>query len=46
MQALRKDGTLLDVHVSVSEMLIGTSRKYTGMLRDISGSKRMEQALR
>jgi PAS domain S-box-containing protein len=45
VQALRKDGTVVDVHVSVSEILIGHSRKYTGMLRDISERKRMENAL-
>ncbi|MBI4002874.1 MAG: PAS domain S-box protein, partial [Nitrospira defluvii] len=46
VQVLRKNGALLDVHLSVSEMLVGTSRKYTGMLHDISERKRMEQALR
>ena len=45
-QALRKDGTLVEVQVSVSEMVIGDSRKYTGILRDISGRKRMEDTLR
>ncbi|MCE3224574.1 MAG: putative Histidine kinase [Nitrospira sp.] len=45
-QAMRKDGTVLDVHLSVSEMLVGSSRKYTGMLRDISERTRMEAALR
>ena len=44
--AVRKDGTHLDVHVSVSEMQIGTKKKYTGMLRDISERKRMESTLR
>jgi len=43
---LRKDGTLLDIHLSVSEMQIGTSKKYTGMIRDISDRKRMEETLR
>ena len=45
VQALRKDGTLVDVHLSVSELVIGHSRKYTGMLRDISGRKRLERDL-
>ena len=44
--AVRKDGTLIDIHVSVSEMRIGTSRKYTGMIRDISERKRMEETIR
>lgn len=44
--AQHKNGSLLDVHVSVSEMQIGTEKKYTGMLRDISERKRMEATLR
>ena len=44
--AVRKDGSHIDIHVSVSEMHIGTSRKYTGMIRDISERKRMEHAVR
>ncbi len=44
--AVRKDGTLIDIHVSVSEMQIGTSKKYTGMIRDISERKRMEETIR
>lgn len=46
LSALRKDGTPLAVHLSVSEMRIETSRKFTGMIRDISERKRMEEALR
>ena len=46
LPAVRKDGTRIDVHVSVSEMQIGTEKKYTGMLRDISERKRMEETLR
>ena len=44
--AVRKDGTQLDVHLAVSEMHIGTSKKYTGMIRDVSERKRMEEAVR
>ena len=44
--AVRKDGTLIDIHVSVSEMQIGPSKKYTGMIRDISERKRMEETIR
>ncbi len=44
--AVRKDGSLIDIHVSVSEMHIGASRKYTGMIRDISERARMEEAVR
>ncbi|HNA27895.1 MAG TPA: PAS domain S-box protein, partial [Nitrospira sp.] len=44
--AVRKDGTFIDIHVSVSEMQIGPSKKYTGMIRDISERKRMEETIR
>ena len=44
--AQHKNGHLLDVHVSVGEMQIGTEKKYTGMLRDVSERKRMEATLR
>jgi len=44
--AVRKDGTQIDVHLSVSEMQIGTEKKYTGILRDSSERKRMEETLR
>ncbi|ULA61426.1 MAG: Histidine kinase [Nitrospira sp.] len=44
--AVRKDGALIDIHVSISEMQIGASKKYTGMIRDISERKRMEETLR
>ena len=46
VMAVRKDGTQLDIHISVSEMQIGPSKKYTGMIRDISERKRMEEAVR
>ncbi len=44
--AMRKDGSVIDVHLSVSEMQIGGARKYTGMIRDISERKQMEEAIR
>jgi len=44
--AVRKDGSHIDIHVSVSEMQTGGSKKYTGMIRDISERKRMEAAVR
>ncbi|MBS0169180.1 MAG: PAS domain S-box protein [Nitrospira sp.] len=46
VQAVRKDGSLIDIHLSVSEMHIGASRKYTGMIRDVSERTRMEEAVR
>ena len=45
VQVVRKDGRLVDVHLSVSELAIGHSRKYTGMFRDISERKSLEGAL-
>jgi PAS domain S-box-containing protein len=44
--AVRKDGSVIDIHVSVSEMQIGGFKKYTGMVRNISERKRMEEAVR
>lgn len=44
--AVRKDGSPIDLHLSVSEMHIGTTKKYTGMIRDISERKRMEEIVR
>ena len=46
VQALRQDGAALDAYLSVSEMRIGALRKYIGILHDVSGQKRMEEALR
>jgi two-component system sensor kinase FixL len=42
----RRDGTTLPLHLSVGEMTVGGERKFTGMLHDLSGRKRMEQQLR
>lgn len=44
--AKRKDGLCIDIHLSVSEMQVGSARKYTGMIRDITGRKRIEANLR
>ena len=44
--AVRKDGSQIDIHVSVSEMHVGPSKKYTGMIRDISERKHMEESIR
>ncbi len=35
--ALRKDGTTVDLDVSITELQVGSSRKYAGILRDLSG---------
>lgn len=39
VQAVRKDGTVFPVELSVAEMLIGGRRMFTGLLRDISQRK-------
>ena len=41
--AVRKNGSEFPVEMSVSEMKIGTRRMYTGIVRDITERKRMEQ---
>jgi len=44
--ARRRDGTTLPLHLSVGEMTVAGERKFTGMLHDLSGRKRMEQQIR
>jgi two-component system sensor kinase FixL len=43
---LCRDGTTLPLHLSVGEMTVAGERKFTGMLHDLSGRKRMEQQMR
>ena len=38
----RRDGTIFPVHLSVGEMRIGGTRKFTGMLRDLTKRVRLE----
>ena len=42
----RKDGSTIDLDLSVSEVRIGEQRLYIGMLRDVSARKRADEALR
>ncbi|MCA9465850.1 MAG: PAS domain S-box protein, partial [Nitrospira sp.] len=42
----RKDGTVFPMELAVSEILVGTRRTFTGIVRDISGRKQAEQELR
>ncbi|MCP9439015.1 MAG: response regulator [Nitrospira sp.] len=44
--AKRKDGSLFPVDLSVGEMVINGSRKFTGFIRDISARKVAENRLR
>jgi PAS domain S-box-containing protein len=41
----RKDGSTFPLHIAVSETLIGDQLLFTGIVRDITYSKRVEQAL-
>ncbi len=42
----RKDGSTFPLHLSVGEMTIGSERKFTGILHDLSERVRMEERLR
>ena len=42
----RKDGTVFFMDLSVSEMLIGSNRMFTGIVRDLSKEKRVQGSLR
>ena len=41
----RKDGSLFPLEIAVSEMWLGGKRYFTGILRDISARKQVEEAL-
>ena len=41
-----KDGTVFPMDMAVSEMRLGDRRMFTGILRDITGRKQAEEALR
>ncbi len=41
--ALRKDGSTFPVEISVSEMRLGKRRMFTGIVRDITERKRVDQ---
>ena len=42
----RRDGSTFPVHLSVGEMALGSERKFTGILHDLSDRVRMEEQLR
>ncbi|MCP9446985.1 MAG: response regulator [Nitrospira sp.] len=44
--ARHKNGTVFPIDLSVGEMVVGGTRKFTGFIRDISARKAMETQLR
>ncbi|MBA3964355.1 MAG: response regulator [Nitrospirales bacterium] len=42
----RKDGAVFPMELAVSEVMVGTRRTFTGIIRDISDRKKHEQELR
>jgi two-component system sensor kinase FixL len=46
VQGLRKDGSVFPLELAVSEIKIGDQHHFTGIVRDISQRKRIEEQLR
>ena len=46
LTARRKDGSLVPIHLSVSEITLNGSRSFTGIVRDLSEKKAVEEELR
>lgn len=45
VQGKRKNGSVFPLDLAVSEFMLGNSRKFTGIVRDISDRKRLEEQL-
>jgi len=46
VQGLRKDGTTFPLHLSVGQIMVGSERKFTGILHDLSSRVQLEGQLR
>lgn len=46
VRALRRDGTIVPVHLSVGEMTVDGERKFTGIVHDLSERVALEERLR
>ena len=46
LEAVRSDGSVFPMELSVSEMQVGEEQKFTGVIRDITERKKGEEALR
>ncbi|HEU4893351.1 MAG TPA: PAS domain S-box protein [Vicinamibacterales bacterium] len=46
VQGLRKDGTTFPLHLSVGQIMVGSERKFTGILHDLTSRVQLEGQLR
>ncbi len=46
LSALRRDGTEFPIELSIAEIRVGGTRRFTGIIRDATERRRAEQALR
>jgi PAS domain S-box-containing protein len=46
VSAQRKDGSVFPMELAVGEVMLGTERLFTGFIRDLTASRKIEQELR
>ena len=46
VRALRRDGAIFPIHLSVAEMTVGGERKFAGIVHDLSARVELEELLR